>query len=110
MVKGGLLMSDMLVLAFCVVFGFASAGAISSFYKWVTSQNADFSFPEASFRAAAVTILVNMFAGPFILTRKVIEGVRTKEVRAIPAVVGGVIAGMWSAVAGIFYISLLLTS
>lgn len=103
-------MSDTLVLVFCVAFGFASAGAISSLYQLVTSQHADFSFPEPSLRAAAVTILLNMFAGPFILARKVVEGLHTKQVGALPALAGAVLAGMWSAVAGIFYISLLLTS
>lgn len=103
-------MSDMLILVFCAAFGFASAGAISSFYAWMTSRHADFSFPEPNLKAAAVTIFINMFAGPFIVARKVIAGLRTREVRAVPAVLAALVAGMWSTVAGIFYISLLLTS
>ena len=103
-------MSDVLVLAFCAAFGFAAAGAISSFYRLITSQNADFSIPDANLRAAAITIFINMFAGPHILARKLVDGLRTRDVRAVPAMVGAVVTGMWSAVAGIFYVSLLLTS
>jgi hypothetical protein len=98
------------VLAFCAAIGFASAGTISSFYQWLTSQRADFSFPSASLPAAVVTIVLNMFAGPFILARTVAFGLRSKEISAVPAILGVLVAGMWSALAGVFYLSLLLHS
>jgi hypothetical protein len=102
--------SEYQVLAFCAALGFATAGTISSFYQLVTSQRADFSFPGTSFSAAAVTIFINMFAGPFILARTVLAGLRSREIRALTALAAVVIAGMWSSLAGIFYVSLLLNS
>ncbi len=103
-------MSEFQVLAFCAAIGFASAGTISSFYQLVTSQRADFSFPGPSLKTAALIIFINMFAGPFILARTLISGLRSKELRALPAILGAVVTGMWSSLAGIFYLSLLVSS
>lgn len=95
---------------FCAAIGFASSGTISSFYQWMTAERADFSFPNAGLPAAALTIFINMFAGPFILARKVVAGLRAREMRALPALAGVVVAGMWSAIAGVFYVSFLVSS
>ena len=103
-------MSEIQVLAFCAAFGFASAGTISSFYQLVTSERADFCFPGKSFSAAAVTIFINMFAGPFIVMRTVLAGLRSREIRALPALFGVAVAAMWSSLAGVFYLSLLLNT
>jgi hypothetical protein len=37
-------------------------------------------------------------------------GLRSRELQALPALVGVVIAGMWSVCAGIFYVSLLVSA
>lgn len=103
-------MSEIQVFAFCAAFGFASAGTISSLYQLLTSRRVDFSFPGTSLSATALTIFINMFAGPFILARTVLAGLRSNEIRALPALLGAVISGMWSSLAGVFYLSLLLNS
>ena len=51
-----------------------------------------------------------MFCGPFIVVRKVVAGLRARELKVLPAVIGVVIAGMWSVCAGIFYVSLLIAA
>ena len=51
-----------------------------------------------------------MFCGPFIVVRKVVAGLRARELTVLPALVGVVIAGMWSVCAGIFYVSLLIAA
>jgi hypothetical protein len=55
-------------------------------------------------------VLLSMFCGPFIVVRRVIEGLRARELTVLPALVGTVIAGMWSVCAGIFYVSLLIAA
>jgi hypothetical protein len=51
-----------------------------------------------------------MFAGPFIVVEKVIAGVRAQQIRALPAAFAVLLSGMWSVCAGVFYISLLVSS
>jgi hypothetical protein len=51
-----------------------------------------------------------MFGGPFIVVQKVLAGLRSRELRALPAFLGVLVAGMWSVCAGIFYISLLISA
>ena len=103
-------MSEAGVLAFCAATGFATAATISSFYQWVTAERADFSLSKTGLLGVALTILISMFAGPYIVTQKVIAGLRSKEIHALPAFFGAVVAGMWSVCAGIFYLSLLINA
>jgi hypothetical protein len=96
------------VFAYCAAIGFVCAATISSFYQWVTSEQADFFVNRKSPAGIVVAILLSMFGGPFIVMRKVVAGVRTQEVRALPAALGVVVVTMWSVCAGIFYVSLLI--
>jgi hypothetical protein len=90
--------------------GFASAATISSFYQWVTSKRPDFHVAQTSFPALVIAVLISMFGGPFIVVQKVVAGLRAQEIRTIPALLGVLVAGMWSVCAGIFYVSLLLSA
>jgi hypothetical protein len=100
--------SEFEVFLFCAAVGFASAGTIASFYQWVTSERADFSISRPSLAGWVVVVLISMFGGPFIVVQKVLAGLRSQEIRALPAVIGVVVAGMWSTCAGVFYLSLIL--
>ena len=101
-------MSEFGVFAFCAAMGFVSAATVASCYQWVTSERADFVISRQSPAGLAVVVLISMFGGPFIVVQKVWAGLRKKELRALPAVLGLLVAGMWSVCAGIFYVSLLL--
>ena len=103
-------MSEFSLFAFCAAMGFVAAGTISSLYQWVTSEKADFSVERKSTPGIIVAIVISMFAGPFIVVQKVIAGVRTQQLRALPAALAVVLSGMWSVCAGVFYISLLVSS
>ena len=103
-------MSEFEVFLFCAALGFASAGTIASFYQWVTSERADFGISRPSAVGWLVVVLISMFGGPFIVMQKVLAGVRTHEIRALPAMIGVVVAGMWSVCAGVFYLSLILSA
>lgn len=98
------------MFAYCAAFGFVCAGTISSFYQWVTSERPDFSMARTSVPGVVTAILLSMFGGPFIVAQKVIAGLRTHEITALPAVLGVIVAGMWSVCAGIFYVSLLIAA
>ncbi len=100
--------AELQALLFCAAIGFASAGTIASFYQWITSERADFTVGRPSAAGLAIVVLLSMFGGPFIVAQKVLAGLRSHELRAIPAAVGVVVAGMWSVCAGIFYLSLLI--
>lgn len=88
--------------------GFVTAATIASFYQWITSERADFAIPSARPIRLVVAILLSMFGGPFIVMRKVVTALRAREITAIPALLGVLVAGMWSICAGIFYVSLLV--
>lgn len=102
-------MSELGILAYCTAMGFVSAATISSFYQWVTAEQADFSMARASIPGMLVVVVVSMFAGPFIVVRKVVSGLRSREMRALPALLGVLVAGTWSVCAGIFYVGLLVS-
>lgn len=90
--------------------GFAAAAVISTFYQWVTSERADFLIAQKSLPGVFVSVLITMFGGPFIVARKIVTGVRSNQLRALPALIGAILAGMWSVCAGVFYVSLLVSS
>ena len=103
-------MSELGVFLYCAAMGFVASATISSFYQWVTSERADFSIDRAGPAGIVVAVLLSMFAGPFIVVRKVVSGVRSQELKTLPAAFGVIVAGMWSVVAGIFFVSLLVTA
>jgi hypothetical protein len=88
--------------------GFVSAATIASLYQWITSERANFLIGRRSFAGMAIAVLISMFGGPFIIVQKVWTGLRANELRALPALLGVLAAGMWSVCAGIFYVSLLI--
>ena len=101
-------MSELGVFAYCAAVGFVSAATLSSFYQWVTSEQADFAVARPTPVGLVLTVVISMFAGPFILWRKVLAGLQTREISVVPALFGVALAGMWSVCAGIFYLSLLI--
>lgn len=102
--------SELEVFAFCAVTGFVVAGTVSSFYQWVTSEQADFSISRGGATGIVIAVLLSMFGGPFIVVQKVYAGLRANELHAVPALFGVAVAGIWSVCAGILFISLLLTA
>jgi hypothetical protein len=96
------------VLAYCAAVGFVAAAVIASFYQWVTAERAEFLVFRASMADIVVSVLITMFAGPFIVARKILLGLRSKELTALPAAIGAILAGMWSVCAGVFYVSLFI--
>lgn len=103
-------MSELGVFVFCAAMGFAVAGTVSSFYKWMTSETADFSIPRGGILGLAIAVFLSMFGGPFIVVQKVFEGLKARQLSAVPALFGVAVAGMWSVCAGIFFLSLLMTA
>jgi hypothetical protein len=90
--------------------GFVVAATISSFYQWVTSERAELFAVRPNVWGLIFAVLLSMFCGPFLVVRRVVEGLKTHELKLLPALVGAVIAGMWSVCAGIFYVSLLVAA
>jgi hypothetical protein len=109
LLTAGNAVSELGVFAFCAAMGFVSAATISNFYQWVTSEPADFAVERRSMTGLAVAILLSMFAGPFIVVRKVIAGLRAQQLRALPALLAVIVAAMWSVCAGVFYLSLMVS-
>jgi hypothetical protein len=90
--------------------GFVTSATIATFYQWVTSQRVELFAARTSIAGLLVTVVIGMFAGPFIVVQKVWTGFQSKEIQALPAILGVVVAGMWSVCAGIFYVSLLVSA
>jgi hypothetical protein len=102
--------SELGILAYCAAVGFAAAAVIASLYQWITAERADFLVARTSLLGMVVSVLITMFAGPFIVARKILVGLRSKELSALPALIGAILTGMWSVCAGIFYVSLLVSA
>jgi hypothetical protein len=100
--------SELGVFALCAAMGFVTAATIATFYQWVTSEAAELFAARSTLTGLAFTIVLSMFCGPFIVVRKVVAGLRARELKALPAIIGVAIAAMWSVCAGIFYVSLLV--
>lgn len=90
--------------------GFAAAATIATFYQWVTSERPELFAMRPNASGLILAVLLSMFCGPFIVVRRMVDGLRSKELKVLPALVGTVIAGMWSVCAGIFYVSLLVAA
>ncbi len=103
-------MSQFGVFAYCAAMGFVTAATIATLYQWITSEAAELFSAKASVAGLAFTVVLSMFCGPFIVVRKVVMGLRARELSVLPALVGVAIAGMWSVCAGIFYVSLLIAA
>lgn len=102
-------MSELGVFVYCAAMGFVTAATIASFYQWVTAEHADFKFVRLGVFGLAAQVLISTFGGPFIVMRKVLTGVRAREISAVPAMLGVAVAAMWSVCAGIFYVGLLVS-
>ena len=103
-------MSNLGVFAYCAAVGFASAATMATFYQWVTSERPELFAMKPSVSGLMLAVLLSMFCGPFIVVRRVFEGLKTRELKVLPALAGSVLAGMWSVCAGIFYLSLMIAA
>lgn len=103
-------MSELGVFAYCAAIGFVAAATLATFYQWVTSERAELFAVKPTVPGVVFAILLSMFCGPFIVVRRVVSGLRERELAALPALLGVMVAGMWSVCAGIFYVSLMLSA
>ncbi len=103
-------MSNLAIFAWCAAIGFAVAATLACFYQWVTSERAELFAVRPNPWSLFAAVLLSMFCGPFLVVRKVVEGLRARELKVLPALIGTVIAGMWSVCAGIFYVSLMVAA
>jgi len=108
MVNSGASVLEVGVFAYCAAIGFAVAATLSSFYQWVTSERAELFAVRPSALGLLFAVLLSMFCGPFLVVRRVVEGLKSNELKVLPALIGAAVAGMWSVCAGIFYVSLLV--
>lgn len=102
-------MSELGVFAYCAAIGFVVAATLASLYQLVTSERAELFAVKPTVPGVAFAVVLSMFCGPFIVVRRVVSGLRAREINALPALVGVLIAGMWSVCAGIFYVSLMVS-
>ncbi|GGB59568.1 hypothetical protein GCM10011316_34480 [Roseibium aquae] len=104
-------MLDLLIAGYIACAGFVAAGLLGSFYQLLTNHPPRFTFPVESVVGTVVSIVVCMFAGPFIIMRNAIRGRRIENRPLGWLVASSTIAGMWSLCSGIvlMYFALGLT-
>ena len=102
--------AQLLALLFCAATGFAMAGTVASLYQLVTAKPAEFIVAAGTVSGNVVAVLLTMFGGPFIITRKIIGGMRSRQLTLLPAVLGLVVVGMWSVCAGLFFLGLVISA
>lgn len=103
-------MAELVAFLFCAATGFAVAGAIASFYQLVTAKPADFLVAGGTIIGNVTAVLLTMFGGPFIVTRKIVDGVRAGQLSPLPAALGLLVVGTWSVCAGLFFLGLLVAA
>ena len=86
-------MSEAGVFVYCAAVGFAASATIATLYQWITSERADLFAARAKRRGLVFAVLIGMFSGPFIVVQKVWGGLRSRELKALPALVGIVMRG-----------------
>ena len=75
-------MSNLAVFAYCAAMGFAVAATIASFYQWVTSERAELFAMRPNAWSLFVAVLLSMFCGPFIVVRRVVEGLQVARAQS----------------------------
>ncbi len=103
-------MSNLGIFAYCAAMGFAAAATIATFYQWVTSERPELFAMRPNVLGLIFAVVLSMFCGPFIVVRRVVDGLKSRELKVLPAVAFTALAGMWSVCAGIFYVSLLIAT
>jgi hypothetical protein len=103
-------MADLLVFLFCAAIGFAMAGTTASLYQLVTAKPADFLVAHSGITGNLAIVLLTMFGGPFIVMRKIMDGMRAGQLTPLPAALGLLVVGVWSVCAGLFFLGLLVTA
>ena len=81
--------------------GFAMSGVTASFYRLVTSESADFLPFSGSLTANIIAILLSMFAGPFIIARKVWSGLKNQDMKTPLVALLLFICSIWSFYSGV---------
>lgn len=81
--------------------GFATSGVASSFYQLMTSERPEFLPFSSSLTANVIAILLSMFAGPFIIFRKVWSGITNREMQLPLVALLVVICTLWSFYSGV---------
>jgi hypothetical protein len=102
--------SELGVFAYCAAVGFVVAATLTSFYQLVTKQQAELFAVKPTVPGVVFAVVMSMFCGPFLVVRRIISGLREREIAALPALLGVLIAGVWSVCAGIFYVSLMISA
>jgi cytochrome c biogenesis protein CcdA len=100
---------ESLLLLYCAAVGFVAAGIAASLYKMATKEPPKFRLLGQGWVAVATTFMFCALTGPAIIVDLVLK-TRFAERGAVPmALVGLVVAIVWSACSGILVLGLVLT-
>jgi len=97
-------MQDLFVAGYIACAGFIAAGVLGSFYQLLTNNPPRFTFPVESMAGAVFSVMVCVFAGPFIIMRNAIRGRRIENRPIGWLVASSTIAGMWSLCSGVIVV------
>ena len=89
--------------------GFVSAGVLGSFHQLLTRRPPSFIVTLDSWMTMFVSILMCVFAGPFIIMRNAVRGRRIEKRPIGWLVASTAIAGAWSLCSGIVMIAMVLS-
>ncbi|SNZ08490.1 DUF6949 family protein [Cohaesibacter gelatinilyticus] len=101
---------EMFALVYASCIGFVCAGILGSLYQLISARPVRFVVSVESWFSAFASILLCVFAGPFIIMRNALRG-RRIEHRPIGWLFGSsAIAGVWSACSGILVLNMILAA
>lgn len=101
-------MTDIAVFCFAAAFGFAVSGVLSSAYAIVARRDVDFAALQPTLAGNLLAVAVVMFTGPSIVAGKVIAGLRSERFGVPLALLGTALALLWSLIAGLFYLNIVV--
>lgn len=95
------MLSELFIAAYIGCSGFVAAGILGSFYQLVTGEPPKFALQLETWLKGMSSLLMCIFAGPFIIMRNAIRGRRIEHRPIGWLVASSTIAGMWSICSGL---------
>jgi hypothetical protein len=96
------------IAAYAAATGFVSAGLLASFYQLMTTEPPRFRVAETSIVAGTLSVILCMFAGPFMLMRVALFNHGALLQSAGSRVVAGLLASGWSFCSGVVVLQFVL--
>lgn len=104
----GVVMFELLVLAYCAAVGFVAAGIVSSFRQMINAEPPQFKMAGERWTILLASLAYFAFTGPVLVSRAIVSG-RPGEPRSLGWALAGItVVGLWSCCLGLIVLQVIL--